>query len=86
MILPVVAYGDIVLKKVAIDIDAKFPELKSLIKNMWDTMYNASGVGLAAPQIGQDIRLFIVDSEPMFDEDEENLGIKKVFINATILG
>lgn len=85
MILPIVAYGDIVLKKVAIDIDAKFPELKSLIKNMWDTMYNANGVGLAAPQIGQDIRLFVVDSEPMFDEDEDNLGIKKVFINATIL-
>jgi peptide deformylase len=85
MILPVVAYGDIVLKKVAIDIDQKFPDLKSLIKNMWDTMYNASGVGLAAPQIGQDIRLFIVDSAPMFDEDEENKGVKKVFINATII-
>jgi peptide deformylase len=85
MILPVVAYGDIILKKVAIDIDSKFPDLKNLIKNMWDTMYNASGVGLAAPQIGQDIRLFIVDSGPMFDEDEEKKGIKKVFINATIL-
>ena len=85
MILPVVAYGDIILKKVAIDIDSKFPDLKSLIKNMWDTMYNANGVGLAAPQVGQDIRLFIVDSEPMFDEDEDNKGVKKVFINATIM-
>ena len=85
MILPVVAYGDIILKKVAIDIDSKFPDLKSLIKNMWDTMYNANGVGLAAPQVGQDIRLFIVDSEPMFDEDEDNKGVKKVFINATII-
>lgn len=85
MILPVVAYGDIVLKKVSEDIDAKYPDLKVLIKNMWDTMYQASGVGLAAPQIGKDIRLFIVDSKAMFEEEEEHKGIKQVFINPQIV-
>jgi len=85
MILAVVAYGDIVLKKVSTDIDAKYPDLKVITKNMWDTMYQASGVGLAAPQIGKDIRLFVVDSKAMYDEEEENKGIKQVFINPTII-
>ncbi len=85
MILPIVAYGDKVLKIVCEDIDANYPQLKELIKNMWDTMYNANGVGLAAPQVGLDIRLFVVDSRAMFDEGEESKGIKKVFINATML-
>lgn len=85
MILPIVAYGDKVLKEVCDDIDANFPALKDLIKNMWDTMYNANGVGLAAPQVGTDIRIFVVDSKAMYEEEEEHLGIKKVFINATML-
>ncbi|MFC4211824.1 peptide deformylase [Pedobacter lithocola] len=82
MKLPIVAYGDPVLKKIGTDIDKDYPELKELIANMFDTMYYASGVGLAAPQIGLPIRLFIVDT----GEDEDgNPGYKKVFINALIL-
>ena len=81
MKLPIVAYGDPVLKKVCVDIDETYPDLQQLISNMWDTMYNASGVGLAAPQIGLAIRLFIVDTKA----DEEEEVFKKVFINAQIL-
>lgn len=82
MKLPIVAYGDPVLKKIGSDIDKDYPELKGLIANMFDTMYYANGVGLAAPQIGLPIRLFIVDT----GEDEDgNPGYKKVFINAQIL-
>lgn len=91
MILPIIAYGDPVLRKVAVDIDRDYPKLKELIPNMWDTMYNASGVGLAAPQIGLPIRLFLVDTTPFAnDEDltqeEQNQlqGFKQVFINAYI--
>jgi len=82
MKLPIVAYGDPVLKKVCADIDKDYPELEKLISDMFDTMYYANGVGLAAPQIGLPIRLFIVDT----GEDEDgNPGYKKVFINAEIL-
>ena len=93
MILPIVAYGDPVLKKEAIEIDEQFPALKQLIDNMFETMYEASGVGLAAPQIGQSIRLFVVDGSPFaeVDEDEEDdpradgmEGFKRVFINPII--
>lgn len=91
MILPIIAYGDTVLRKVGVDIDADYPNLNELISNMWETMYNASGVGLAAPQIGLPIRLFLVDTTPF--ADDENLteseqkqldGFKQVFINAYI--
>ena len=81
MILPIVAYGDSVLKREAEEIDKDYPFLEELIENMWETMYKAEGVGLAAPQIGKSIRLFIVDASP-FEEDEPELkGFKKVFIN-----
>ena len=70
MVLPIVAYGDPVLRKVSKEIDADYPNLEELISNMKETMYNANGVGLAAPQIGKDIRLFIIDASP-FAEDEE---------------
>ena len=81
MKLPIVAYGDPVLKKVCVDIDETYPDLQQLISNMFETMNNASGVGLAAPQVGLPIRLFIVDTNA--DEDEDIF--KKVFINAQIL-
>jgi len=82
MKLPIVAYGDPVLKKVGTDIDKDYPGLTQLISDMFDTMYYANGVGLAAPQIGLPIRLFIVDT----GEDEDGTpGYKKVFINAEIL-
>lgn len=92
MILPVVAYGDPVLKKRAKDITPEYPNLKELIENMYETMYGASGVGLAAPQIGLAVRLFLVDTSPFSDdesyteEEREKLAtFKKTFINAEIL-
>lgn len=85
MILPIVAYGDPVLKKEAEDIEKDSPELQQLIDNMIETMHNSEGVGLAAPQIGKSIRLFVVDASP-FEEDEPTLSnFKKVFINPIIL-
>jgi peptide deformylase len=71
MILPIVAYGNPVLKKRAEDIDASYPDLKQLLANMWETMYNGRGVGLAAPQIGLSVRIFLVDSEQLVRENEE---------------
>ncbi len=92
MILPIVAYGDPVLKKVGTDITKDYPDLDKLLDNMFDTMYNAMGVGLAAPQIGLPIRLFLVDTSPFADDeglpeaDRVALkGFKRVFINAKIL-
>lgn len=82
MKLPIIAYGDPVLRKVCQSIDENYPDLQKLISNMFDTMYAASGVGLAAPQIGLPIRLFIVDTGA--DEDGQE-GFKRVFINAVIL-
>ena len=85
MILPIYAFGQPVLKMKGRDIDKDMEGLDQLIADMWETMYNAHGVGLAAPQIGKDIRLFVVDSVQMQEKGEEHLGIKKVFINAKIL-
>ncbi len=85
MILPIYAYGQPVLKKVAKDISPDYEGLEQLIADMWETMDHANGVGLAAPQIGRPIRLFMIDSAPMFDEGEEDKGLKMVFINAEIL-
>lgn len=93
MILPIVAYGDPVLKKEAVEIDEDYEGLSDLISNMWETMYAASGVGLAAPQIGKSIRLFIVDASPFADDEDTEEpdpkavgleGFKKVFINPII--
>ncbi|MEL6389220.1 MAG: peptide deformylase [Bacteroidota bacterium] len=83
MILPVYAYGHSVLKKMAAPIEASYPELDLLIENMWETMYYAKGIGLAAPQIGRSIRLFLVDTAQIKDAEEP--GIKKVFINPEII-
>lgn len=92
MILPIVAYGAAVLRKVAKDIDANHPDLSKFIDDMWETMYASNGVGLAAPQVNKDIRVFVVDSLQIvenFDEEDKadypnEKGIKKVFINAHI--
>jgi len=83
MIYPIVAYGDPVLRKIGAEVDKDYPLLKQLIENMFETMYESHGVGLAAPQIGKAINLFMIDSS-MF-EDEKYPNIKKVFINAEIL-
>ena len=92
MILPVVAYGDPVLRKRAESITKDYPKLEMLIENMKETMYGAFGVGLAAPQIGLPIRLFLVDTEPFAEdetftkeEQEELKGFKRTFINAEII-
>lgn len=82
MIYPIVVYGDPVLKKRAEDIEKGSLDVKTLAADMFETMYAASGVGLAAPQIGKSIRMFVVDGEPM---DEELKEFKKVFINPEIL-
>jgi peptide deformylase len=85
MILPIVAYGDPVLQQEGEEISPDYPQLKALIDNMFETMYAAHGVGLAAPQIGKSLKLFIVDASP-FAEDEPDLeNFKKVFINPVIL-
>ncbi|MCC6600118.1 MAG: peptide deformylase [Crocinitomicaceae bacterium] len=87
MILPIVAYGDPVLKKKAAEIDQDYPDLDKLIEDMFETMYNAKGVGLAAPQVGKSIRLFIVDASPFAegeDGDPECKDFKRVFINPII--
>ena len=94
MILPIRAFGDPVLRKVWKDIDKDYPELQELIDNMFETMYAAQGVGLAAPQIGESIRLFVVDGSPFAEIDEgeepdpmaEGMeGFKRVFINPIIV-
>lgn len=97
MVLPIVVYGDPVLRKVCADIDKNYEGLNQLIKDMFETMYQANGVGLAAPQINKPIRLFIVDANPFTETDDgeesefseaeikQMKGFKKVFINARIL-
>ena len=92
MILPIVAYGAPVLKKEAAEISEEYPNLDQLIENMWETMYASNGVGLAAPQIGLSIRLFVIDTAPFSEDDEldeleaETLkSFKKVFINPVVI-
>ena len=86
MILPIYAYGQPILKKKASSIGKDYEGLEEIIINMWDTMYHAQGVGLAAPQIGQSIRLFLVDTVQVMEEGKESEGIKRVFINAEKTG
>ena len=92
MILPIVGYGDPVLRKIGEDISKDYPNLDELIANMYQTMYNAMGIGLAAPQIGLAIRLFVIDTEPFSDsenlsETEKTLlkSFKRTFINAKMI-
>lgn len=81
MILPIVAYGDPVLRKVGKEIDKDYPQLDKLIADMRETMYNANGLGLAAPQIGKDIRLFVIDASPFAEDDDLSEEEKEVFKN-----
>jgi peptide deformylase len=92
MTLPIVAYGAAVLRKVSEPISADYPNLAKLIEDMWETMYDSNGVGLAAPQINRAIRLFVMDSQQIFENAEpedasfpDAPGIKRVFINAEIV-
>lgn len=84
MIYPIVIYGDEVLRKKCVDLTPDFPELKRLIEDMFLTLAEAEGVGLAAPQIGKDIRLFIVDCTPWAEDDPSCVDYKRAFINAEI--
>jgi len=84
MKLPIIAYGDPVLRKKAANISSDYPDLNILIENMFETMYAAHGVGLAAPQVGLSIRLFIIDATPFEEDDEALKDFKKVFINPEI--
>ncbi len=93
MIYPIVAYGDPVLRKKTKEITADYPDLKTFIDDMWETMYSSNGVGLAAPQLGDSIRLFIVDSRQILDNLKDknkydwsnDKGVKDVFINAKVI-
>lgn len=98
MVLPIVVYGDPVLRKVGVDIDKNHEGLNQLIADMFETMYNANGVGLAAPQVGKAIRLFVIDTQPFAEDDEDDedaeftpqqrkelKNFKRIFINAKIL-
>ncbi|MBR5813193.1 MAG: peptide deformylase [Bacteroidaceae bacterium] len=85
MILPIYLYGQPVLKKVSVDIDADYPDLKQLIENMFDTMHHASGIGLAAPQIGLAIRLVVVDLDVLAEDEPEFKDFRRVYINAHII-
>jgi len=84
MILPVVAFGNPVLKKAAQEVSPDHPGLKELIENMWDTMYPADGVGLAAPQVGHSLRIIVIDASGYAEKFPEADGFKKVLINARI--
>jgi len=92
MILPIVAYGATILRKISLPIAADHAQLATIIEDMWETMYESNGVGLAAPQVNKNIRLFVMDSAQIFTNKEEEdevypdaPGIKKVFINAKVL-
>lgn len=92
MIYPVVAYGDPVLRKKAKEVTPDYPNLEQIIENMWETMYDASGVGIAAPQVGMPLRIFVIDAAPFADdpdldarEQEVLKGFKKVFLNAQVI-
>jgi peptide deformylase len=85
MTYPIVVYGHPVLRKTAVDIEKDYPGLQDIIDNMFETMYNSEGLGLAAPQIGKSIRVFVIDGEPLADEEPELAGFKKAFINAHIV-
>lgn len=85
MILPIYLYGQPVLREVCKDIALDYPKLDELISNMFETMYEAEGVGLAAPQVGLNARVFVIDLEPLAEDNPKYSGFKKVFINPKIV-
>jgi peptide deformylase len=85
MTYPIVVYGHHILKKIATDIEQDYPGLDKLILDLFDTMYHSEGLGLAAPQIGKSIRIFVIDGEPVAEDEPELAGFKRTFINAHII-
>jgi peptide deformylase len=81
MVYPIVIYGSPLLRKVAKDIDKDYPDLEKLIEDMFETMEVSDGIGLAAPQIGKSIRLFVIDASPMAEDDPTLADFKRVFLN-----
>jgi peptide deformylase len=84
MIYPIVIYGHPILRKVASEINNDYPALNQLIEDLFETMYHSEGMGLAAPQIGKSIRIFVIDGNPVAEDEPSLAGFKKVFINANI--
>jgi peptide deformylase len=84
MVYPIVIYGHPILRKVAEDIDRDYPELDQVIADLFETLYRSEGLGLAAPQIGKSIRIFVIDGKPVGDDEPELADFKKVFINAHV--
>ncbi len=84
MVYPIVVYGHPVLRKVAEDIERDYPDLEQVIADLFETLHRAEGLGLAAPQIGMSIRIFVIDGSPLADDEPELADFKKVFINAHI--
>jgi peptide deformylase len=85
MTYPIYIYGHPILKKVAEEIDQDYPDLQKLIDDLFDTMYHSEGLGLAAPQIGKSIRIFVIDGAPVGEEEPELATFKRAFINAHII-
>jgi peptide deformylase len=86
MILPIYAYGHQVLKKPGLEVSVDDPQLPQLLEDMWETMYNAKGIGLAAPQVGRSMRIFLIDTAQIEREDDDpEVGVKEAFINPTII-
>lgn len=85
MTYPILVYGHPVLKKVAVDIEKDYPDLQKLVDDLFDTMYHSEGLGLAAPQIGRSIRLFVIDGAPVAEDEPELANFKKVFINGHLV-
>jgi peptide deformylase len=84
MIYPIVVYGHPILRKVAVEIDRDYPGLEQFIADLFETMYHSEGVGLAAPQVGKSIRIFVIDGEPLAEDEPELAGFRKAFLNAHI--
>jgi peptide deformylase len=84
MIYPIVIYGHPILRKIAVEIDKDYPGLKQFVEDLFDTLYHSEGIGLAAPQVGKSVRIFVVDGKPVSDDEPELANFKIVFINAHI--
>ena len=84
MTYPIVIYGHPILRKVAVELDKEYPELNKLIEDLFETMYHSEGMGLAAPQVGKSIRIFVIDGTPVAEDEPSLAGFKKTFINAHI--
>jgi peptide deformylase len=84
MILPVYVFGSPILRRISVDIDKNYEGLQTFMTDLWETMYKSDGLGLAAPQVGKSIRMFVIDASPLQEDDASLKDFKKIFINARI--